>query len=63
MNTGATVFRQLLQFFPRHEFNLCVRHYRGDYRYASMTVWQREMYRASFPESVRQVEQGLASWW
>lgn len=30
MNAGQTVFRQLLQFLPRHEFNLCVRRYRGE---------------------------------
>jgi hypothetical protein len=28
MNAGQTVFRQLLQFLPRHEFNLCTRRYR-----------------------------------
>lgn len=31
MNTGQTVFRQLLQYLPRHEFNVCVRRYRGEY--------------------------------
>lgn len=41
MNTGATVFRQLLQFFPRHEFNLCVRHYRGDYRARSFSTFDQ----------------------
>lgn len=30
MNAGQTVFRQLLQFFPRHEFNLCGRRYHGE---------------------------------
>lgn len=32
MNSGQTVFRQLLHFLPSHDFNLCVRRYRGDYR-------------------------------
>lgn len=31
MNTGQTVFRQLLQYLPRYEFNVCVRRYRGEY--------------------------------
>jgi transposase len=31
MNIGQTVFRQLLQYLPRHEFNVCVRRYRGEY--------------------------------
>jgi len=28
MNSGQTVFRQLLQYLPKHEFNVCVRRYR-----------------------------------
>lgn len=32
MNSGRTVFSQLLDFLPRHEFNLCVRRYRGNRR-------------------------------
>jgi len=31
MNSGQTVFRQLLQYLPRHEFNVCVRRYRGEH--------------------------------
>jgi len=38
MNSGQTVFRQLLQFLPRHEFNLCVRQYRGNYRAKSFST-------------------------
>jgi Transposase DDE domain/Domain of unknown function (DUF4372) len=31
MNAGQTVFRQLLQYLPRHEFNVCVQRYCGEY--------------------------------
>lgn len=31
MNSGHTVFRQLIQYLPRHEFNVCVSRYRGEY--------------------------------
>lgn len=31
MNSGHTVFRQLLQYLPRREFNVCVSRYRGEY--------------------------------
>jgi hypothetical protein len=41
MNAGQTVFRQLLQFLPRHEFNLCVRQYRGEYRARSFTAFDQ----------------------
>lgn len=30
MNTGRTVFSQLMDFFPRYEFQVCVNRYRGD---------------------------------
>jgi hypothetical protein len=32
MYSGEVVFAQLMEFLPRHEFNRCVRRYRGDYR-------------------------------
>jgi hypothetical protein len=38
MNAGQTVFRQLLQFLPRHEFNHCARRYRGEHRVRSLTT-------------------------
>lgn len=31
MNSGHTIFRQLLLYLPRHEFNVCVSRYRGEY--------------------------------
>lgn len=30
MNTGRTVFSQLMDFFPRYEFQVCVNRYRGE---------------------------------
>ncbi len=32
MYTGRTVFSQLIDFLPRHEFSKCVRRYQGNYR-------------------------------
>jgi hypothetical protein len=65
MNTGATVFRQLLQFLPRHEFNLCVRRYRGDYRARSFSVFDQFLCLAyaqlSGRESLRDIETCLNS--
>jgi hypothetical protein len=31
MHSGKTVFKQLLQYLPRYEFNLCVSRYRGEH--------------------------------
>ena len=30
MFSGELIFAQLMNFLPRHEFNTCVRRYRGD---------------------------------
>jgi len=32
MNTGRTVFSQIIDFLPQYEFHKCVRRYRGDYK-------------------------------
>jgi hypothetical protein len=32
MNTGQTVFSQLLEFFPYYEFTKCVKRYDGEYK-------------------------------
>jgi hypothetical protein len=37
MFTGQLIFAQLMEFVPRHEFNACVRRYRGDYRTRGFT--------------------------
>ena len=41
MNSGHTVFRQLLQYLPRHEFNVCVSRYRGEYRAKSFSTFDQ----------------------
>lgn len=41
MNSGQTVFRQLLQCLPRHDFNLCVQQYQGDYRAKSFSTYDQ----------------------
>jgi len=65
MNTSPTVFRQLLQFFPRHEFNLCIRRYRGDYRARSFSTFDQFLCLAyaqlAGRESLRDIETCLNS--
>jgi len=41
MNSGQTVFRQLLQYLPRHEFNVCVGRYRGEYWAKSFSTFDQ----------------------
>lgn len=65
MNSGQTVFRQLLQFLPRHDFNLCVQRYRGDYRAKSFSTFDQFLCLAyaqmSGRESLRDIETCLNS--
>jgi len=65
MNAGQTVFRQLLQFLPRHEFNLCTRRYRGEYWAKSFTAFDQFLCLAyaqlSGRESLRDIETCLNS--
>ncbi len=37
MFAGQLIFTQLMEFVPRHQFNACVRRYRGDYRARDFT--------------------------
>lgn len=65
MNSGQTVFRQLLQFLPRYDFNLCVHRYRGDYRVRSFSTFDQFLCLAyaqiSGRESLRDIETCLNS--
>ena len=65
MNSGKTVFRQLLQFLPRHDFNLCVRRFRGEYWVKSFTAFDQFLClsyaQLSGRESLRDIETCLNS--
>jgi len=65
MNSGKTVFRQLLQFLPRHDFNLCAHRYRGEYWVKSFTAFDQFLCLAyaqlSGRESLRDIETCLNS--
>ena len=65
MNSGKNVFRQLVQFLPRHEFNLCVRRYRGEHWAKSFTTFDQFLCLAyaqvTGRESLRDIETCLNS--
>ena len=65
MNSGKNVFRQLLQFLPRHDFNLCVRRYRGERWAKSFTTFDQFLCLAyaqiTGRESLRDIETCLNS--
>src|SRR5882762_2006715 len=60
MNVGRTVFAQLVEFIPAHEFRRCVARYRGQYRVRSFSCWDQFLSMAfaqlTFRESLRDIE-------
>jgi IS4 transposase len=60
MNVDSYVFPQLMDFLPRHEFNTCVRHYRGERRLRWFSCRDQFLCMAfaqlTFRESLRDIE-------
>lgn len=60
MHAGSLVLSQLMEFLPRHEFNACVRRYRGDRRPRGFSCRDQFLCLAfaqlTFRESLRDIE-------
>ena len=60
MNIGKTVFAQLMDFLPMHEFRKCVQRYRGNYKVQSFSCLDQFLCMAfaqlSYRESLRDIE-------
>ena len=60
MHSGQLVFAQLMDFLPRHEFNTCVRRYRGQRRQRGFSCRDQFLCLAfaqlTFRESLRDIE-------
>ena len=60
MNTGRLVFAQLLDLLPVHEFNRCVRRYRGNFHCRSLSCYDQFLCMAfaqlTYRESLRDIE-------
>jgi hypothetical protein len=60
MFAGQLLFAELMNFLPRHEFNACVRRYRGEYRARSLSCRDQFLAMAfaqlTYRESLRDVE-------
>jgi hypothetical protein len=65
MFTGQLIFAQLMEFIPRHDFNVCVRRHRGDYRSRGFSCRDQFLCMAfaqlTFRESLRDIETCLRS--
>jgi hypothetical protein len=60
MNKGSTVFAQVLDFLPMHQFRRCVDRYRGNYRVRSFTCFDQYLCMAfaqlTYRENLRDIE-------
>lgn len=65
MNTGRLIFAQLLDFFPQHPFELCVRRYRGNRKVSRFSCRDQFLCMAfaqlTYRESLRDIETCLHS--
>ncbi len=65
MYTGQTVFSQIMDFIPMHEFRKCVKRYDGNYKVQSFSCWNQFLCMAfaqlTYRESLRDIESCLNS--
>lgn len=65
MNSGKTIFAQLMDVVPKYEFHKCVNRYRGNYKVKSFSCWDQFLCMAfaqlTYRESLRDIEACLRS--
>ena len=65
MNQGRTVFSQIMEFLPIHEFRKCVDRYKGNYRVRNFSCWNQflcmSFAQLTYRESLRDIESCLNS--
>ena len=65
MNTGKTIFSQVMDFLPLYEFRRCVRRYQGDYKTKSFSCLDQFLCmgfaQMTYRESLRDIETCLRS--
>lgn len=63
MNTGRTIFSQLMDFVPFHKFCQCVERYKGDYKVKSFSCWDQflcmSFAQLTYRESLRDIQECL----
>ena len=60
MNSGKTIFAQLMDFLPSKTFQRCVKRYKGDYKLQTFSCWDQFLCMAfaqlTYRESLRDIE-------
>jgi hypothetical protein len=63
MNTGKTIFAQLMEFVPYYEFCKSVERYNGDHKVKSFSCWQQflcmSFAQLTYRESLRDIQECL----
>lgn len=52
MNSGKTIFAQLMDYIPRYEFRKCVERYRGNYKVQKFSCCDQFLYFAAVTTTV-----------
>jgi len=65
MNSGQTIFAQLMGFLPKHQFRRCVERYKGNHRIRSFSCFDQYLSMAfaqlTYRESLRDIEACLGA--
>jgi hypothetical protein len=65
MNSGKTIFSQIMELLPIYEFRLCVNRYRGQYKIKSFSCWDQflcmSFAQLTYRESLRDIQACLRS--
>lgn len=65
MNIGKTIFSQLIDLIPRHEFNKCVERYNGHYKVKDFSCWDQYLAmiyaQLTYRESLRDIQESLSA--
>ncbi len=65
MNTGQTIFSQVMDFVPLHEFHRCVERYDGEYKVQKFSCWDHFLCMAfaqlTYRESLRDIVDCLSA--
>jgi len=60
MNSGKTIFSQIMEFIPKYNFDKCVRRYNGNYRTRNFRCWDQflcmSFAQLSYRESLRDID-------
>ena len=60
MNSGKSIFAQLMEFLPIYEFRKCIKRYNGNYKVKSFTCWEQflcmSFAQLTYRESLRDIE-------